>query len=105
MTSSSILPTLACTNSTLMDFLPVQTNVSSMSLPVNTLDICYHRRPHHGPVQSPDHPRLANTMKSQGYSIFPQLCQLLLSFHLQIFQNHISTYASYPQGYPLAFLQ
>src|SRR5882724_1793053 len=51
MTSSSILPILASTNSifgkystnsTLMDFLPVQTNVSSMSLPVNTLDICYH---------------------------------------------------------------
>src|SRR5882724_3197427 len=80
MTSSSILPTLACTNSTLMDFLPVQTNVSSMSLPVNTLDICYHRRPHHGPIQSPDHPRLANTMKSQGYSIFPRLCQLYCHF-------------------------
>src|SRR5882724_4530188 len=30
------------TDSTLMDFLPVQTNASSMSLPVNTLDICCH---------------------------------------------------------------
>src|SRR5882724_2245155 len=29
------------------------------------------RRPHHGPVQSPDYPRLASITKSQGYSIFP----------------------------------
>jgi len=54
-------------------------------------------RPHHGPVQSPDHSRLAHTTKSQGYSIFPRFCQLLPSFHLWIFQNHCSAYASYPQ--------
>ena len=35
------------------------------------------------PYKSPDHPRLANTMKSQGYSTLPQLCQLLPSFHIQ----------------------
>src|SRR5882724_11596565 len=49
MTSSSILTTFLSTNSTfkkystdsaLMDFLPMQINASSMSLPVNTLDIC-----------------------------------------------------------------
>src|SRR5882724_5330140 len=51
MTSSSILTTFPSTNSTfrkysadsaLMDFFPMQTNVSSMSLPVNTSDICCH---------------------------------------------------------------
>src|SRR5882724_6723119 len=51
MTSSSILTIFLSTNSTfekysadsaLMDFLPMQTNVSSMSLPVNTSDICCH---------------------------------------------------------------
>src|SRR5882724_8213261 len=30
------------TDSTLTDFLPMQINVSSMSLPVNTSDICCH---------------------------------------------------------------
>jgi len=30
------------TDSTLMDFFPMQTNASSMSLPVNTSDICCH---------------------------------------------------------------
>ena len=44
-------------------------------------------------------------MKSQGYSIFPQLCQFLLSFHLWIFWNHSPTHVSYPQGCPLAFLR
>src|SRR5882724_5637653 len=51
MTSSSILTTFPSTNSmfgkhfadsALTDFLPMQTNVSSTSLPVNTLDICCH---------------------------------------------------------------
>src|SRR5882724_11260964 len=49
MTSSSILRTFLSTkpmfekystDSTLMDFLPMQTNASSMPLPVNTLDTC-----------------------------------------------------------------
>jgi len=59
--------------------------------------------PHNGPIQSPDHPRLANTMKTQGYSIFPWLCQLLPSFHLWKFRNHSSTYASYHKGTPWHF--
>src|SRR5882724_546292 len=51
MTSSSIPTIFPSTNSTfgkystdsvLMDFLPVQTNVSSTSLPANTSDICCH---------------------------------------------------------------
>src|SRR5882724_9136837 len=51
MTSSSILTIFLSTNSTfgkystdsmLMDFLPMQTNASSMSLPANTSDICCH---------------------------------------------------------------
>src|SRR5882724_6806643 len=114
MTSSSIQTTFLSTkpmfrkysaDSTLMDFLPMQTNVSSMPLPVNTLDICCHLKASHGPIQSSNHTRLANTMKSQGYSILPQLCQFLPSIHLWIFQNHSSAYVSYPQGYPLAFLQ
>src|SRR5882724_4642115 len=51
MTSSSILTIFPSTNSMfrkysadsmLMDFLPMQTNASSMSLPVDTLDICCH---------------------------------------------------------------
>src|SRR5882724_690065 len=51
MTSSSIPTTFPSTNSTfgrystdsmLMDFLPMQINASSTSLPVNTSDICSH---------------------------------------------------------------
>src|SRR5882724_13555955 len=51
MTSSSIPTIFLSTNSTfgkysidsaLMDFLPMQINASSMSLPVNILDICCH---------------------------------------------------------------
>src|SRR5882724_858966 len=51
MTSSSILTTFPSTNSTfrkystdsaLTDFFPMQTNVSSTSLPANTSDICCH---------------------------------------------------------------
>src|SRR5882724_5890926 len=51
MTSSSILTTFPSTNSmfrkysadsSLMDFLPMQINASSMSLPANTLNICCH---------------------------------------------------------------
>src|SRR5882724_13594987 len=51
MTSSSILTTFPSTKLTfgkysadyvLMDFLPLQTNASSTSLPANTLDICCH---------------------------------------------------------------
>src|SRR5882724_12400896 len=51
MTSSSIPTTFLSTNSTfgkysadssLMDFLPMQINASSMSLPANTLNICCH---------------------------------------------------------------
>src|SRR5882724_653325 len=51
MTSSCILTIFPSTNSTfgkystdsvLTDFLPVQTNASSMSLPANTSDICCH---------------------------------------------------------------
>src|SRR5882724_775226 len=51
MTSSSILTVFPSTNFTfgkysadsmLTDSLPVQTNVSSTSLPANTLDICCH---------------------------------------------------------------
>src|SRR5882724_5198394 len=51
MTSSSIPTTFLSTNSMfgkysadsmLMDFLPMQINASSTSLPVNTLDICCH---------------------------------------------------------------
>src|SRR5882724_4908540 len=51
MTSSSILTIFPSTNSmfgkystdsTLTDFLPMQTNANSTSLPANTLDICCH---------------------------------------------------------------
>src|SRR5882724_6474605 len=51
MTSSSIQTIFPSTNSTfgkysadsaLMDFFPMQTNASSMSLPANTSDICCH---------------------------------------------------------------
>src|SRR5882724_2885263 len=113
MTSSSIPTTFPSTNSTfgkystdsmLTEFLPMQINASSTSLPANTSDIYCHPKASPWPCTSPDHSRLANTMKSLGYSIFPRLCQLLPSFHLWIFQNHSSAYTSYLQGYPLAFL-
>src|SRR5882724_3341436 len=60
------------------------------------------RRPHHGPVQSPNYPRLAGTPESQRHPVFPRIRQLLSSFHFWILRNHCSAYMSYPQGYPLA---
>src|SRR5882724_11702607 len=101
MTSSSILTTFPSTkpmfgkystDSALMDLLPVQINVSSTSLPANTSDICCHLKASPWPHTKSRSSKLANTMKSQGYSIFPRLCQFLPSVHLQIFQNHSSTY-------------
>jgi len=91
------------TDSVLMDFLPMQTNASSMSLLANTLDICCHPKASPWPSTSTDHPRLARTMKSQGYSIFPWLLQLLLSLHSWIFWNHSSAYVSYHKGTPWHF--
>ena len=43
------------------------------------------RRPHNGPIQSPDHPRLASITKSQGYSIFPWHRQARWSEYLSRF--------------------
>src|SRR5882724_6847749 len=36
------------------------------------------RRPHHGPLQSPNYPRLAGTPESQRHPVFPRIRQLLL---------------------------
>src|SRR5882724_3719035 len=114
MTSSSIPTIFPSTNSTfgkystdsmLTDFLPMQTNVNSTSLPENTSDICCHLKASPWPNTKSRSSRLANSTKSQGHSILPQLCQFLLSFHLWIFRNHSSAHVSYPQGYPLAFLR
>src|SRR5882724_5671066 len=113
MTSSSIQTIFLSTNSmfgkysadsALTEFLPMQTNASSMSLPANTSDICCHPKASPWPIQSPDYPRLASTTKSQGHSILPRLCQFLPSFHLWIFRNHSPAHTYYLQGYPLAFL-
>src|SRR5882724_11614040 len=49
------------------------------------------RRPHHGPIQSPNHPRLARTPESQGHPILPWFFQLLPSFHLQKSPFHLCT--------------
>src|SRR5882724_2133153 len=114
MTSSSILTIFPSTNSmfgkysadsTLTDFLPMQTNVSSTSLPANTSDICCHLKASPWPCTKYKSSNIGQFHENQGYSIFPQLCQFLPSFHSWIFRNHSSTYGSYPQGYPLAFLQ
>src|SRR5882724_11543844 len=83
-------------DSMLMASFPVQINVNSMTLPANTSDICCHPKVSSCPIQSPDYPRLAQTLKSQGHSIIPWLHQLLPSFHLWILWNHCSTYKSYP---------
>jgi len=50
---------------------------------------------YHGPIQSPDHFKMANTTKSRRYSIFPRLCQLYL-ISLQIFWNYSSALHVYP---------
>jgi len=63
-------------DSTLMDFLPVQTNANFMSLPVNTSDICCLRRPHHGTykvqiIQDWPKPRKVKDVQSfLGFAIF-----------------------------------
>src|SRR5882724_8561595 len=31
------------------------------------------QRPHHGPLQSPNHPRLAGTLESQRHPVFPRI--------------------------------
>jgi len=60
-------------------------------------------RLHHGPIQSPDYPRLAQTPESQGNSTLPQFCQLLPSFHLWILQNHHSLTCLTCNGTPWHF--
>jgi len=58
------------TDSTLTDFLLMQTNVSSASLlPENTQIYAVTQRAHHGPIQC-QISKIASTTKSQGYSIF-----------------------------------
>jgi len=83
---------------TLTDFLPMQ-KCNSMSLPANTLDICCHWKPHHGPIQSPDH-KLGQYHKKSRIFQLSLACQLLLSLHLWIFWNHSSTYAILPSRVP-----
>jgi len=67
-------------DSALTDFLPVQTNASSTSLPANTSATCCSRRPHHGPIQGPYYPRLAQTSESQGCSILPRFANFYCHF-------------------------
>src|SRR5882724_4911998 len=55
-----------------------------MRVPCNFLQIprihAVSRRPHHGPLQGPNHPRLAGTPESQRHPVFPRIRQLLSSF-------------------------
>jgi len=62
--------------------LPVQINASSMSFLQIPQIYAVTWRPHHGPVQIFKSSKIGQYHESQGYSIFPQLCQLLPSFHL-----------------------
>src|SRR5882724_11260976 len=81
--------------------LPVQTNASSMSLPVNTSDICCHPKALLWPHTKSKSSKIGQSLEKSRILIFPRLCQLLPSFHLWIFGNHSSAHASYLQGYPL----
>jgi len=45
-------------------------SASFMSPPVNTSDICCHQRPHHGAIQSPDYPGLAQTLEVKDIQSF-----------------------------------
>jgi len=112
MTSSSILTTFPSTNSTfgkystdsmLTEFLPMQTNVSSMSLPVNTLDICCHLKALPCPHTKFKSSKIGQFHKdSRIFNHFSALpISTIISF-MDILKSH-STYASYPQGYPWHF--
>jgi len=70
----------ALADSALTDFLPMQTNVSSTSLPVNTLDICCHLKASPWPHTKFKSSKIGHSTKSQGYSILPRLCQLYCHF-------------------------
>jgi len=67
------------------------------------LDIYCHWRPHHGPVQSPDHSRLAHTTKSQGYSIFPRFANFYHHF-IYGYSKITVPLMHLTHRYPLAFI-
>jgi len=87
-------------DSMLMDFLPMQTNASSTSLPVNTSDTCCHLKGlHHGPIQSPDHPdwaayheksRIFNLSSASPTSTVTSFMDILKSqFHLHVLPTRV----------------
>src|SRR5882724_9641023 len=113
MTSSSILTTFLSTNSTfgkysadsmLTDFLPVQINASSTSLPANTADICCHLKASPWPHTKSRSSKIGKYhKKSRIFNLSSALPTYTVISFMDI-PNHSSTYASYLQGYPLAFL-
>jgi len=82
----------------------MQTNVSSTSLPAKPQIYAVTQRPHHGPVQSPDIQDWPISMKSQGHSILPRLCNFLPSFPFTDILKSQSRSCVSPQGYPWHFL-
>src|SRR5882724_10385068 len=38
------------------------------------------QRPHHGPLQGPNHPRLAGTPETQRHPVFPRICKFYRCF-------------------------
>jgi len=83
------------------DFLPMQTNANSTSLPVNTSDICCHQ----GLTMPRTKSRLSKIgqyHENQGYSSFLALPISTIASFMDIPKSR-PTHASYPQGYPLHF--
>jgi len=85
-----------------MDFLPVQTNASSTSLLEYLGYIAVTEGLHHGPIQSSNHPRLANTTKKSRISIFPWLA-ISMSFIYGYSPKSQFCLHILPTRYPLAF--
>src|SRR5882724_8741833 len=92
-------------DSVLMDFLPMQTNASSMSLPVNTSDICCHLKALPWPHTKSRLSKIGQYHeKSRTYNPSSAL-SISIVIYLQIFRNYSPAHVSYLQGYPLAFLR
>src|SRR5882724_9499752 len=113
MTSSSIPTTFPSTKPTfgkysadsmLIDFLPMQINASSTSLPVNTSDTCCLQKASPWPHTKYRSSKIGPYHRKSRILNLSSASPTFTIVSLWIFQNHHSTYASYLQGYPLAFL-
>src|SRR5882724_1895545 len=91
-------------DSALMDFLPMQTNASSMSLPANTLDMCCHLKASPWPHTKFKSSKIGQHHENSRFLIPSLVFQIPTPIpFLKILKSHPG-YASHLQGYTLELL-